>query len=213
MYQRHSILQAASEGELLYCQHLWDIRLASRNTLTETDSGVPFRFWIGKKENRRFLNDSVTVLCNDMRQMPENLSQKNGILGNIISGAVWKLHNQHDVQPEKMQKCSTGVDLTISVYHVVGQRFLQYRRHRPHFFTPELQFGPHFNKETCLSAQSDKSGSNRTSPRTWLTHMSSWQRPWEPAILCQGNKCTLHASQFFGTALPLLLILHPSSFL
>ena len=36
------------------------------------------------------------------------------------------------------------VDLTISVYHVVGQRFLQYRRQRPSFFTPELQFGRHF---------------------------------------------------------------------
>ena len=68
---------------------------------------MPFRS--GKKENVRFLKDSVTVLCNDMRQMPENLSQKNGIPGNIISGAVWKLHNQHYVQPEKMQKCSTGL--------------------------------------------------------------------------------------------------------
>ena len=148
---------------------------------------MPFRFWIGKKENRRFLNDSVTVLCNDMRQMPENLSQKNGILGNIISGAVWKLHNQHDVQPEKMQKCSTGVDLTISVYHVVGQRFLQYRLHRPHFFTPELQFDPHINKETCLSVLSDKNGSSRTALRTSLIRRFLWQQPSKPAIQCQGN--------------------------
>ena len=85
-----------------------DILSASQNTLTEKDSGVPFRFWPGKKKDKRFLKDSATVFCNDMRQMPENLSQKNGILGNIISGAVWKLHNQHDVQPEKMQKCSAG---------------------------------------------------------------------------------------------------------
>ena len=102
-----------------------------------------------------------------------------------------------------LKKCRNAVQgLLDNVYHVVGQRFLQYRLHRPHFFTPELQFDPHINMETCLSVLSDKNGSSRTALRTSLIRRFLWQQPSKPAIQCQGNNwMTVLECLFLGITL------------